>query len=233
MADETKLPKQDLLLKILNMTTAENDGQALVAVRKANALLAEAGWSWEKLLLGKITVVADPFSSIKAPPKSTPNDTWGRPQTPPKPQPARPAPPPPPPPSRNVPPRPTATAGAFSGRMGGQTARDDLDPWSPSYRSGPQTAAAAPPKSSASFGTKKNIYAQFCYCCGDHVPVQAGFIFNPSDHNQQAADKWVAICAPCNRSKPRVQSSPAKRRQPLHASIDPTIQGAAPTLKDL
>lgn len=64
---DAPLPKQELLLKMLNMTTADNDGQALVAIRKANALLASAGWTWEKLLLGKIVVVADPFANIKSP----------------------------------------------------------------------------------------------------------------------------------------------------------------------
>lgn len=58
------IPKQDLLLKILNMSTSDNDGTALVAIRKANELLASAGWSWEKLLSGKITVVADPFARM-------------------------------------------------------------------------------------------------------------------------------------------------------------------------
>lgn len=58
------LPKEQLLLKMLNMTTSDNDGQALVAIRKSNELLASAGWSWEKLLSGKITVVADPFARM-------------------------------------------------------------------------------------------------------------------------------------------------------------------------
>lgn len=55
------LPKQELLIKIMGMTTSDNDGQALVALRKANALLEAAGWSWEKLIQGRIRVVENPF----------------------------------------------------------------------------------------------------------------------------------------------------------------------------
>lgn len=68
MSDSAKeLPRQELLLKMLNMTTSDNDGVALVALRKANALLASAGWSWESLLRAKITVVADPFATLATP----------------------------------------------------------------------------------------------------------------------------------------------------------------------
>lgn len=62
-----KVPKEELLLKMLNMTTSDNEGVTLVAIRKANELLTSAGWSWEKLLTAKITVVADPFASLATP----------------------------------------------------------------------------------------------------------------------------------------------------------------------
>lgn len=108
-------PKQELLLKMLNMTTADNDGQALVAIRKANALLASAGWTWEKLLSGKITVVEDPFSKVAAPTaqaprnvevpvrpffRPTPTPRPLDPSPPPRPQTPRPSPPPPPQPAK-------------------------------------------------------------------------------------------------------------------------------------
>jgi hypothetical protein len=88
-----ELPKQELLIKLLNMTTAE-DNVALVAVRKANALLADAGWTWEQLLRGKITVVEDPFNNLGNPFAAA--GPVSRPTTPP-PQPARPRAPTPPP----------------------------------------------------------------------------------------------------------------------------------------
>lgn len=61
-----ELPKQELLIKLLGMTTA-GDNEALVAIRKANGLLHDAGWSWEQLIRGKITVVEDPFNSTANP----------------------------------------------------------------------------------------------------------------------------------------------------------------------
>lgn len=64
---EAPLPKQELLIKIMGMTTASNDGEALAAMRRANALLVGAGWDWEKLIRGKITVVEDPFKAIQDP----------------------------------------------------------------------------------------------------------------------------------------------------------------------
>lgn len=66
MPDDSQLQKQDLLLKMLNMTTSDNDGVALVAIRKCNTLLQASGWTWEKLLAGKITIVEDPFKSSSA-----------------------------------------------------------------------------------------------------------------------------------------------------------------------
>lgn len=106
MADE--LPKQDRLAKLLRMTASPNDGEALTAIRMANALLTSAGWDWDKLLSGKITVVADPFAAApmpKQPQREEYHAPPPRPQPPPQkpsfsfhPASSRPAAPPPPPP---------------------------------------------------------------------------------------------------------------------------------------
>jgi hypothetical protein len=56
------------LIKLIRLSESSNDAEALAALRAANALLKRAGWDWEKLLRGKVTVVADPFSNIPAPP---------------------------------------------------------------------------------------------------------------------------------------------------------------------
>jgi hypothetical protein len=61
------LPKQELLIKLMGMTTASNDGEALNALRMANRLLDAAGWDWKRLIEGRITVVEDPFKSIHDP----------------------------------------------------------------------------------------------------------------------------------------------------------------------
>jgi hypothetical protein len=54
----------DLLIKIMSMTTSDNDGQALVAMRKANEQLKKWGWTWESILRGKISVAANPFVNV-------------------------------------------------------------------------------------------------------------------------------------------------------------------------
>lgn len=218
MSDD-KLPKQDLLLKIMNMTTVAEDTVALVALRRANKLLEEAGWSWEKLLLGKIVVVADPFSNIQAPPKKEESPYSSASSIPPRPQPARPKPTP-----------QAAFTPAFTRPRPIRNSAPQTD-----YDWGTKSPASAPSSSAggATLGSKPNKYPGFCFCCGDHVPVTTGVVFNPKDHNSAAADKWSIACAPCNRSKPRVQMSPARRNTPLHPSVDPALQGAAPKLGDL
>ena len=81
-------PNLGLLIKLMGMTTSRNDGEALAAVRKANEQLVKFGGSWEELLLGKVTVIGDPFAGLE---QREPRRT-----TTPPPPPRRPAPPPPP-----------------------------------------------------------------------------------------------------------------------------------------
>lgn len=99
-----------LLIKLLRMTTSTNDAEALLFMRKANTQLAAAGWDWEKLLLGKVKIVADPFSTLTRPAAANVDLTPRPPTPPPTPRtpppwskpifsaPQRPAAPPPPPP---------------------------------------------------------------------------------------------------------------------------------------
>lgn len=85
-------------IKLMKMTTATTDGEALNAIRMANAMLRRNGHDWDNLLRNKITIIADPFTSIPEPPKAT---------TPP-PKPTRSSPPPfysKPPPPKTAPPR--------------------------------------------------------------------------------------------------------------------------------
>lgn len=58
------------LIKLLNLTTSPNQGEALSAVSMANNLVAKLGTTWDELLTGKVTLIADPFTSIPEPPKS-------------------------------------------------------------------------------------------------------------------------------------------------------------------
>lgn len=80
----------DLLIKLLKMTASSNDGEAVVAVRKANECLKRMSTDWESLLRGKVTIIEDPFTRAAPAPR----------------QPTRSAPPPPP----NAPPRAARSA---------------------------------------------------------------------------------------------------------------------------
>jgi hypothetical protein len=97
---DEQLPRQELLIKILNMTTSDNDNTALVAIRRANEFLAKQKWDWDKLINGKIKIAADPFANLSVP-TSGPAQ-YSRPAAPP-PRP-RPAPPPRPQPTPQPPP---------------------------------------------------------------------------------------------------------------------------------
>lgn len=104
MSTTTDLPNLELLIKLLKMTTSSSDGEATVAIRKANEQLAKVGGDWETLLRGKVKIIGDPFGNVAMP--------QGRDQryTPkPPPRPAPPAPPKPAPRPSSPPPRSTYT----------------------------------------------------------------------------------------------------------------------------
>jgi hypothetical protein len=187
------LPKQELLIKLLKMTTSPNDGEALIAVRKANDLLKSAAWDWEKLIHGKIKVIEDPFKSVDIPlnrdmHRSPPPAPRPRPAPPPpqKPyvSPVQSAPPPPPPPRRTPPP---------------------VQPLS----------------------TRDNLYAGWCYCCGDPVAAKSGWIFDPSLTNSRAKSKWEICCNSCNNSTYR-NVGPSRAPRNRH-----TTNATIPGLNDI
>jgi hypothetical protein len=76
------------LIKLMKLTTSATDGESLAAIRKANEWLSRQGLDWEQLLLAKVTIMADPFASIEAPPAAS------QPSAPPSYYHARPSPPP-------------------------------------------------------------------------------------------------------------------------------------------
>lgn len=88
MSDDLDTPSLDKLIKLMKMTTASNDGEALNAVRMANAMLTRLKADWERLLRGKVTVIEDPFSRIATPPVySSVAPAMSRPPPPPPPRP--------------------------------------------------------------------------------------------------------------------------------------------------
>lgn len=99
-----------LLIKLLKMTTSSHDGEALTAMRKANEQLGKFGGDWEALIRGKVTIIADPFTSASPPPMPT-RSQYGSAAPPAPPPPPRPRPTPPQPQRRHSPqPAPAAAA---------------------------------------------------------------------------------------------------------------------------
>ena len=180
-----------MLLKLLKMTTSPNDGEALVAVRKANSLLTSAGWDWDKLIAGKIKVIADPFAGVAVNGGGPVFSNVNRPA----PRPTR---PPPPPPSQ---------------------------PFSPPPPPRPQPQAPRKPKINSS---RTNQFPGACYCCGIHVASQAGFIFDPHNHNPRAKTKWQVVCTSCNQAHyPNIPNNPTPKYKPA------AQPGYTPNLNDL
>jgi len=66
-----------ILIKMLGMTGSKHDGEALVAIRKANALLAENNLNWEQVLSSITQTVSR--SSYATPPSKRRNaaPSWG------------------------------------------------------------------------------------------------------------------------------------------------------------
>lgn len=91
-----ELPKQDLLVKLLNMTTSDAESEVLMAIRRANALLKDAGWSWDMLIHEKIKIVENPFKNLGDPIAARQRDNPQRPAPAPPQQTWKPTPPPPP-----------------------------------------------------------------------------------------------------------------------------------------
>jgi hypothetical protein len=186
-------PRQELLLKLLKLTTSHNDSEALAAIRKANMVLSGGGWDWDKLIAGKITVVEDPFAKVSAPPPQRNQPDLAS------------APPPyrPPPPRRPAPPPPP------SGRW-------SPTPPPPPMPNAPKSSFKAPPpppprQAATNYSLKSNKYEGYCYCCGTLVGQRGGFIFQPSVHNPRASDKWTFICSFCNQGG-YVPASPAPKQ---------------------
>src|SRR5262245_5565498 len=46
----------EIFIKLMMMATSDNDGEALTALRKANAKLAAINRNWEELLRGKVAI---------------------------------------------------------------------------------------------------------------------------------------------------------------------------------
>lgn len=168
---EENLPKQDLLAKLLKMTTSANDSEALVAIRKANALLSSAGWDWDKLIAGKIRVAADPFANLGNPADMFARAPQPKAPAPPRAQAPRPAAPPPRPAPPPPPPRPQPAPKPFE------------------------------PRSHQTTNGQSNRFPGNCYCCGYNVSTGDGKLFTPSTFNGRAPAGKKVICDKCDQDQ--------------------------------
>ena len=231
MADAAQSSKElAMLVKLLKMTTSSQDNEALVAMRKANEQLKKSfDNDWEKLLFGKVTIIADPFENItvrraKAPPPSN------------APAPRRPASPPPPPPPvtprwhHRVPPLGvTLGSTAFAQRIIVNNARPEVCQqclkqipmgagMAVRYASGSdwyffcdqdcendwfKQYAPKPtptPPPAPTRNARENAYSGNCLHCGNFVPAKSGFII-PRDPRG-----WDLVCSmTCNVTAAKAQ----------------------------
>src|SRR3972149_3706840 len=167
-------PKLPLLIKLMGMTGSSNDTEALTAVRKASDLLRSAGWTWEKLLLGKITIVEDPFTRIPEPDAASRNQHA--------------------PPSRTTPASPPQPAPSY-----GWT----TTPGQATSQGQTSAPPPSPPASNVK-STRSNSFSGHCWCCGTFVPANAGWIIKPSHFTSSRVTKWEPICDTCNHNTSRL-----------------------------
>lgn len=188
-----ELPKQELLKKILGQTTSDNDNVALMAMRKANELLREAGWDWNRLIDGKIRVAENPFANLKRPPMSASIKPTHVPEPDDYDPPAKqPAPPPRPKPQ---------TWTDLDGNT--HTSQNDCNLANQAITARRKAAAAKTVQAGMpTIGSSHvNKFANNCHCCGTWVDQHLGFIFKPASHKgvtNWPTSKWAVVCKPCN-----------------------------------
>lgn len=131
--------KLELLIKMMGMTGSDNENQALVAIRKANSILAAEGWDWDRLLRGKVKLIADPFASRPAAPA---------PQAKPATMQRAPSPPPPPPPTYAPNPWPQGAAPKPKPQ--------------PAYAAAPKPASPSPQAKAAPLHFRRSSTGEWC-----------------------------------------------------------------------
>ena len=230
----TEIPKQELLAKLLMMTTSSSDGEALSAIRKANNLLTAAGWTWEMLIASKIKIIENPFTNLGDPREGRVA------RQPPR---TNPAPPPPPPPPRWTAAKTPVNSRSLSmadtwcyccglriqggngwnfhpsnynqhARSGAHGICDICNSTSNIYIGTHPAPHQVPPPAA-----RPNQFPGFCYACGSQVSALQGFIFKPYQFNNAARDTWSTLCKNCNKPGLYVADHPAKHAKVFKPGI--------------
>lgn len=189
MPDNSEGFSYSRLIKLLGMTTASNDGEALAAMRMANRELDRLGKTWHEFIMSKITVVADPFAQVPTPPSTPTADAYGRPcdwrnAT----APSRPTPPPPPRRPQPTPPRPPAAGTPDYSYMSHQSQRPRAQPDPFKQTSGRPAKAKQP-------GRTTNRFAGLCAKCKERVGVGEGEAFLDGKF-ASGKDRWAVEHTP-------------------------------------
>lgn len=188
------------LIKLLKKTMGSNDHETVMAIRMTNAFLEKKGWDWERLLHGKIKVIADPFSMVKPIPK-------------PEPAPARRAPPPPPATTTRMKPQPSPAPTAYQSGAWPQSSN--------ASRPSPFSPSTPPPRISP---LRANKYPGNCWQCGYFVDRNAGHIFHAGN---LSTTSWEILCVPCEVSTQggtrQLSSVPAIRKNGPSPAATPSV----------
>jgi outer membrane biosynthesis protein TonB len=181
---DTHHKRFELLIKLLKLTTSSNDAEALLAMRKANAIASEAEFDgWERILRGHVKVIADPFVHIKAAP---------------------PPPPPPSPPKRPYQGAPPPRSQPYSPNpQPHPTAKPQPQPqWSPP----PQ------PRTDPFPAARQNGYSGICIVCTSPVLAKAGYIEPMATKNNSW--KVFCLSCYTKKMKPQPAAKAAQKMSP-------------------
>lgn len=192
MSSAAKPIKLPLLAKLLETASrpTTTDNEALLAIRKAGEHMLQGDTTWEELLAGKVTIIEDPFSKIAEPPaKSSPVTSHG-----------------------SAPKRPFLDPDnpqGWTGNFG--YSQPPTRPVRPS--TGPLRAQPAAAPRTSGKGQKRNDYQGYCFCCGDPVGPQLGYLFRPN------GGTWAIACTSCNGPNVAVPSQKAKPKRVTPSDI--------------
>lgn len=205
------LPNLSKLIKLLKMTTSSNDSEAIAFMRRANLELEKFGGDWESLLRGKVTVIGDPFDGVEAPrpvhQSTSPVDqgAFTRPVQPTQ---------------RQAPrqPHPSSAQATSSWQQADAVvmAQKSAIAHAKADAKARLDAKAKADADAARARTqpRSNLYAAKCRCCGDHVPVGAGFLIGTTNG-------WRVECHGCHKGQTtQAQAAPTSGRKRGAFSLD-------------
>jgi hypothetical protein len=200
------------LIKLMKLAASPsaNPNEAWLAFTRANEMLLSQKWDWEKLLRGKISLVADPFGPAMPAPMPTPHHSSAATWSPPK----RPAP--------AAPTRQFVCEDCYNSINANHLYQHQgKDLCVTCYtRATTNAKRPGPPKGSQ----RTNRYSDFCFCCGDPVDANKGLLHRPPNYSG-----WATLCTKCdNLSKQPNFAWPTRRAKRQRVSTTNLMSGLGP-----